>query len=634
MEFGAIMELPTCLEDYEPDLVLTIDDRRKLIKGLAEDGTKSIESFINKHVSDHRSGITKLIQRLRSNLEFQIKRTRERIERKYKKCIEEIKYEQQQILEPVKLNSTSDVYSREIIDKEIDSRLIDILLKDDALNLIINLDPDQEEERLSIWSRLRLALRRFFRYISHLIRRFVDWLKVKFGRSKVTRLDKNVPQRRTNILLQYPAGKDLWDNIDNKLDNAIATSPDLKRTIDRDLQNAYKKSEASSNSLNWQKSKKKSPYEDQARKIINHRIKRAIKREQRRLMTNFKRKKRRLKKLQKDKKYQDRLKREHESHISQMKKQEEAELAKLKQRYKKQIQGTVKKALVSELEDAGYVQKSGAKDIKVTTRLIDRFAELVLSDELQKLPGKHSYAVGTIGNPHGIYEKRKLRMVAESSRMDIVDTMVNARLAHPKQRHIYDNDITTHADVQGTISHVILIFDKSGSMEENHRITAAKKAVLALYKAVKHRNQKNIVDFIAFDSNVHVMDILAAWQSSPSGFTNTGEALSTAYELIKGSRADNKLIYLITDGLPEAYTDPRTGEPKAGDLEKSLSVAISEAKKFRKITGLKLTIILLEPKEKLYTDAANTIAKAAGGSVMVTEPEELATEMLTSYIEI
>jgi uncharacterized protein with von Willebrand factor type A (vWA) domain len=259
---------------------------------------------------------------------------------------------------------------------------------------------------------------------------------------------------------------------------------------------------------------------------------------------------------------------------------------------------------------------------------------MVLSEELQKLPGKYSFAVGPAGASHGIYEKRRLRMAAESSRMAIVDTMVNARLAHPKQRHIYDSDITTHVEIRGTINHVVIVFDKSGSMEENQRISAAKKAVLALYKAVKHRNPKNIVDFIAFDSYVQVMDLLSAWQCSPSGFTNTSEALHTTFELIKNSRADNKLVYLITDGLPEAYTDPRTGEPRAGDMDRSLHLAVTQAKKFKKIDRLKMTIILLEPKDKLYTDAARTIAQAARGNVIVTDPKELATEMLTNYIEI
>ena len=70
------------------------------------------------------------------------------------------------------------------------------------------------------------------------------------------------------------------------------------------------------------------------------------------------------------------------------------------------------------------------------------------------------------------------------------------------------------------------------------------------------------------------------------------------------------------------------------DLEKSLELAVREAKRLKKYVELKFTIILLEPKEQLYTDAAKTISKAAGGSVIVTDPQELATEMLMDYIEV
>jgi uncharacterized protein with von Willebrand factor type A (vWA) domain len=94
------------------------------------------------------------------------------------------------------------------------------------------------------------------------------------------------------------------------------------------------------------------------------------------------------------------------------------------------------------------------------------------------------------------------------------------------------------------------------------------------------------------------------------------------------------LIYLITDGLPEAYTDPSTGAPRAGDLEKSLQLAVREAKRLKIYVELKFTIILLEPKEQLYSEAAQTISRAAGGSVIVTDPHELATEMLMDYIEV
>lgn len=622
------MELPACLEEYEPELVLTVDDRRELIKGLAESGPKSIGKYISKLEHDRSSGIAKLIRRLRSRVAHQVKRAHARILQKYKSRYTQVEKEFSDYLEPTTSELVSNEATSEYIDSEIDNRLLDILSNDSTLNLVINLEEEAEETVLGWWTRLRDAFRRFIRYLAEAIRRFITWFKGKIGRKDT--ITQKEQRRGTSILLNYPSGSKLWDQIDKNIGNALATSPSFKQAIDRDLAGKGR----ATNKIGWQRQFDREGYDEQIRRALNQRIKRAIKREQRRLAQEVNRKQRRIKQLRQDKTQQELRKRETASKLRQLEKQKAEELNKLKHKYRKQIQRTVKNVLESELEDAGYVYKEGGEKLKITSRLIDRFAEIVLSDEIQKLPSKHSRTAGSIGLSHGIYEKKKLRMSAESSRMDIVASMVNARLAHPTKKHIYDSDIITHIDVRSTVTHVVLIFDKSGSMEENDRITAAKRAVLALYKAVKHRNPRNIVDFIAFDSTVQVMDILQAWRSSPSGFTNTGEALSTARMLIRDSPADSKLIYLITDGLPEAYTDPHSGTPRAGDLDKSLRIAVTEAKKLKKIARLKLTLILLEPKETIYTDAARTITKAAGGDVMVTDPKELATEMLMDYIEV
>jgi Mg-chelatase subunit ChlD len=637
------MELPLCLEEYEPELALTVADRRELIQRLAERGTSSIDKFIIDHSADSSSGIAKLFKRLRTKLDAQISRTREKIANKYKRRTEETLQEQRFKLEPItddlldaKLGGTEAKMS--YLDREIDSRLMDILTRDNVLNLVINFDEDHYETKTEYgwWARFKKAIQRFVNYLVSLFRRFVTWLKSRFSR----KAKETVPKtgRKSNILLRYPSGSDLWDEIDHNLDNALATSPDFRRTIDRTLKSGYRKG-VSRRRTTWKKYLSQEEYADEVRRELNHRIKAAIKREQQRLQKEYTTKKRQLKKLEqrhRDKSHQEVRKRELEARMKQLEKQKVSELKKLQKKYSKKIHKTVEKELVRELEDAGYLFQTKGKDGKpmITSRLIDRFAEIVLSDELKKLPSKHTWGKYTHGLPHGIYEKKKLQTISESSRMDIVASLVNARVSHPNFRHIEDSDIITHRELRSSISHVVLIFDKSGSMEENNRIQAAKKSVLALYKAVKHRNPKNIVDFIAFDSTVQVMDILQAWRSTPGGFTNTGEALATAHALVKDSVADRKLVYLITDGLPEAYTDPKTAEPRAGDLRKSLNVAVSEAKKLKAHFELKFTIILLEPKEHVYTEAADTIAFAAGGRVIVTDPQELATEMLMDYIEV
>ncbi|WP_455392352.1 VWA domain-containing protein [[Eubacterium] cellulosolvens] len=638
------MELPLCTEEYEPELNLTVADRRELFLRLAERGVGSMDKYILDRSEVTGSGIARMFKNLRSKLDAQVSRMRERIENKFKRRYEDAVREQREEVEFEQFSADfpEDEHGlgqarMSYVDRKIDSRLAEILARDEVLNLIINFEDegDKTKTKLGWWARFKDALRRFINYITNLFRRFINWLK-----GRPTRQDHEPATRRrqkSKILLRYRSGSALGDNIDHNLDNALASSPEFRSTIDRKLSGGYAKRVPSRRRVTWKKYFNREEYAEEVRKELDRRIKHAIKREQRKLEKEYKAKARRLKKLaqrRRDKTHQEVQQRETEARLKQLEKQKAEELRKLQERYSANIQKTVQKELVRELEDAGYLQKGKDQQPNITSRLIDRFAEIVLSDELKKLPSKYTWGRQTHGLPHGIYEKKRLQTVSEGSRMDIVASLVNARVSHPSHRHIEDSDIITHRELRSNISHVVLMFDKSGSMEENNRIQAAKKSVLALYKAVKHRNPRNIVDFIAFDSTVKIMDILQAWRSTPSGFTNTGEALATANSLMKDSVADRKLIYLITDGLPEAYTDPQTGEPRAGDLEKSLSVAVKEAKKLKKYFTLKFTIILLEPKENVYAEAADTIAKAAGGRVIVTDPQELATEMLMDYIEV
>jgi uncharacterized protein with von Willebrand factor type A (vWA) domain len=141
-----------------------------------------------------------------------------------------------------------------------------------------------------------------------------------------------------------------------------------------------------------------------------------------------------------------------------------------------------------------------------------------------------------------------------------------------------------------------------------------------------------VVDLVTFDTEVKVMDLLGVWKSEAKGFTNTGEAIKTARTLLQESPADRKLVYLITDGLPEAYTED--GNVYAGDTDKSLIYAVNQAKELGLLHDVHLTMILLEPKEKLYVDAAQKIVSASNGKAVVAEPQELAAEMIMDFVTL
>jgi Mg-chelatase subunit ChlD len=268
--------------------------------------------------------------------------------------------------------------------------------------------------------------------------------------------------------------------------------------------------------------------------------------------------------------------------------------------------------------------------IEITARLVDRFAEIALSAELRNLPSRYTFALGRTAVQQGTYERDRMKTVDEVSRMDIVESMVTSRLSHPRHRTMDDDDVRVNRELSGCSLHVVLVFDKSSSMEENDRILAAKKAVLALFKAVKRRDRRNIVDLVGFDTDVRPMDLVSVWESKPGGFTNTGAALKTAAELLRHSRSDQNLVYLITDGYPEAYTD-KDGKSIAGDNDRSLASAVAEATQLRRVRNVRLVHIHLEPKERIFVDAAEKIVGAAHGKLITTDPNRLAAEMLTDY---
>jgi uncharacterized protein with von Willebrand factor type A (vWA) domain len=284
--------------------------------------------------------------------------------------------------------------------------------------------------------------------------------------------------------------------------------------------------------------------------------------------------------------------------------------------------------LIDQFETAGYISL-GENKFYVTSRLVDRFAEIIYALEVEGLGSAKKRLISGIGGL-GEFQRDNMRTVYEIGRLDILESVVNAHFNHLDHVSIEDEDVIVNRELKGDLFHVVIMFDKSGSMDENNRLLAAKKAALALFKAIKQHNPKNIVDLVAFDSKVKVMDLVTLWNCTPEGFTNISEAINVSYGLLSRSRADKKLIYLITDGLPEAYTSPE-GNTYIGDSRTSMQYAISSAMRLKRIRDLNFIIIMLEPDQKLYIEAATEIAAAVEGSVITTDPQDLAKEMLKDY---
>lgn len=311
--------------------------------------------------------------------------------------------------------------------------------------------------------------------------------------------------------------------------------------------------------------------------------------------------------------------------LARLDKAEAQEEARLRETLSQRPTGELRRMVVDELEAAGLIEK-WTEGFRLTGRFLDTFAALVYTEEAKGVSSVKESALGTSIEGEGILEKTRLLSFAETGHMDAVGTLVNARTRHPHVKHLTEDDVIVYRELRATEVHIVIIVDQSLSMEENDRIVAAKRAALALYYQTRRKGSKHRIDFILMETSVRLASLPDVWEAKPKGFTNVGRALQVAHELLDRSRANRKILFLVTDGLPEAVTFE--GKDVAAKPEEALQYALRAAARLRRIQGIAFSIVLLEANDPLFVAAAEKIAKKVGGRVTKVEPNELAKSLL------
>ena len=279
-----------------------------------------------------------------------------------------------------------------------------------------------------------------------------------------------------------------------------------------------------------------------------------------------------------------------------------------------------------ELKERGFVAERRG-ELVVTYGLVERFARLLLEEESHRLPGDIRMSLRG-GGSTGVYEKARLRRPEEIAHLDVPGSLLAARLTGSK--HIDESTSYVFREVTSERVHVVLAFDRSGSMSEEGKLEAAKKALLALYVAVRRRYPDATIDLLAFDNDVQVLDLVELWECRAGAFTNTAEVLRAAHLLLRASRATRRELYLITDGLPEAYTDEE-GRVRSGQLDVAMEHALERARELSTVVSLKSTVLLLKSVHPEYEPAARSLARTLRGEMVVTDPAHLGVELLVRW---
>lgn len=588
-------DLPDCTT-WEARFHLSADEKRELIQLLAAKGPGAIDEFIASKAKQD-SLIAAKIAAWRAELTARAARLKQALEEQF--TAQKDQLHAQLEAREAELHGARDQVEAQLRDFRLtrDARLVEVLQRSDLLQL-----PVEPPSPPTLWQRLLAALRR-------------AWLRL------LTLLGLRKASTRKPLFATFAASGGVGIDI-GSLHGALYT-PAMQARVRSRLRGMGARERLKQL---WQQMLGREDYETLAARLMEEELQREAERARSQLGAQEQAMAQRLTELAEQ---EEAARRQERDELARLEREREEALRKLREKAEKEPVRRLAQDVREELEITGYL-KEGRDGPDITQRLVDRFSELVFEDEMKALPSAHRAAYGSYVEGEGVFRKEPMLSVDELSHMDLVGSVVQARLRHPRQRHLYDEDVLVYREMRSSVTHVVLIFDTSGSMEENHRLDAAKRAALALYQAVKRDHKGNRVDLVVMETSVRRADVLEAWLAKPKGFTNTGGAIALARKLLEQSRADRKLVYLITDGLPEAMTLPN-GDDIASYPDKCLDYALQEVRKLKALPNLGFAILLLEPEDEMYVKAAERIAAEVEGKVMPTDPGELARKVLVDF---
>lgn len=593
--------VPDC-RDVAEAFYLTPEQRRELILLIAEKGEAGIDEFIRRHEKDD-STIARRIERLRRKLLEEAAELRRRLHSQYDEARKSERERLESVLERLR-REEKELSERE---HQWNARLPHELEK--AIRSVPLLEIALAPTRLPWYARLWNRVRRFVGALWH-------------GLLRLLGLRRGVSGKARAIAIGVPglAGPGVAVTLDLE---AALQNPALRKRIRQRLGDTWR---VRTRRL-WRLMLGLDDYREVAQRIMEEEAKRAadersgeVRRELERLEAE-----RREREAQ-----EDSASKAAQEELARLDAAEAADRERLQAALAARPAEDVRDLVEGELEAGGLVQKLGG-ELQVTGRFLERLAAIVYAEEARGLGGTHESPVGSTIEGEGILERTPLLSHDETSHMDTAASLLNARTRHPHVRHLLEEDVLVYRERRASLVHVVLVLDKSLSMEENDRMTAAKRAVLALYWGTKSRASQNRIDVLLMDTSVVRANLGQAWEAKPGGFTNTGRALEAARALLKDSKATRKFLFVVTDGLPEALTIE--GRDVAGKPEEAMAYAVRQAERLRDVKGLTTTIVLLEPRDPLFVKAGETLARRARGKVVKVTPADLTRSLLVAMRE-
>ena len=242
--------------------------------------------------------------------------------------------------------------------------------------------------------------------------------------------------------------------------------------------------------------------------------------------------------------------------------------------------------LLEQLLKEGMLDKDGKGKLRLTPRAVTRMQQRALMEVFSNLRqgtrDGHEKVTPGLGGER-IEGTKPYQYGDPVSELDLHQTLHNALTRHglPQQNSkikFDEHDFELHLHEGTTSCSTVVLLDMSGSMMRYGRFLSAKKVAMAMQSLVRSRFPQDSIDFVGFysgaskipegvlpltmpkpvtiyDYQVRLKVPVDKLEKAPQHFTNLHMGLQLARRILKRRSAENKQLFIITDGQPTAHVE-------------------------------------------------------------------------------
>jgi len=248
--------------------------------------------------------------------------------------------------------------------------------------------------------------------------------------------------------------------------------------------------------------------------------------------------------------------------------------------------------MLEQLLKDGMIDKDGQGKLRLTPRAISKMQRKALMEVFVNLrQGQregHEKVTPGLGGER-IEGTKPYEYGDPVSELDLHQTLHNAltrhglpekpKIEHQKSKIRFDEkDFELHLHEGVTSCSTVVLLDMSGSMMRYGRFLSAKKVAMAMQALVRSKFPQDSLDFVGFysgasripeyalplampkpvtiyDYQVRLRVQLDQLDRAPQHFTNLHMGLQLARRILARRSAENKQIFIVTDGQPTAHVE-------------------------------------------------------------------------------